>query len=325
MSLKKAVECVRKNKRFLITAHTNLEGDALGSELAFYRLLKALGKQALVVNDDKLPYGYEFLPDINCIKKLSARLKNLRFDCLAVLDCSDLHRTGQTYKLNTSAKPVLNIDHHISNSNFGKFNWVDARASSCSEMIYRLFKALGVPIDQKSAMLLYVGILTDTGSFRYPNTTSDTHKAVADLLKHDLDVTRIYKKVYENMPFCDSKLLSQILPKMKAELNGKVIWFEIKKSILSANKIISIDLTDKVLGFARAIQGVEVVALFKENLKFRDEIRVNLRSQGKIDVNKIAGFFGGGGHKTASGCTIKGKIDQARKKVLSKIKEAFRK
>lgn len=322
MSLKKTAACVKRNKSFLITAHTNLEGDALGAELAFYRLLKKLGKSAVILNEDNIPPGYKFLPDLDKILVLRKGLKKIKFDCFAALDCSGLKRTGEVYKLNTGQKTVLNIDHHISNEKFGDVNWVDPSASSCSEMIYRLYKALRVPLDKNSATFLYVGMLTDTGSFRYSNTASLTHAAVSELLRYGLNIPRIYKNIYENIPFCDMKLLVKLLTKMKLQAGGRVFWLQIRRNSLSSRKL-SFDLSEHILSFARAIAGVEVAVLFKENLADRGEIRANFRSCGKIDVNKIARFFGGGGHKTASGATINGQIDEVRKKVLAKIKESF--
>ena len=213
MSLRKAVECIKRNKHFLISSHTNLEGDALGSELAFYLLLKKLGKSAVIVNEDDVPYGYDFLPGKDIIRRYKDNMKVPDFDCFAVLDCSGLRRTGEVYRLNLKAKkPVLNIDHHISNERFGALNWVEPDASSCAEMVYKLYKKLGIPFDKDSATLLYTGLLADSGSFRYSNTTSFTHKAAAELLRYGLDVVYIYKKVYEEVPFEDMRLLTKILP-----------------------------------------------------------------------------------------------------------------
>ena len=322
MSLEKVIDCLKRHKSFLITSHANPEGDALGSELAFYNLLKKLSKRAVVVNEDKLPYGYDFLPKKNIIKKFRKNMQRIEFDCFVVLDCSDLSRSGEVYKINLGQKPILNIDHHISNQMFGDVNWLEPNSSSCCEMIYKLYKKLRISIDKDTAISLYTGILTDTGSFRYTNTTGFTHRAVAELLRHSLDIIEIYKNIYENIPFLDMKLLSKVLPRMRQGAGGKIIWFQIKRSMLKDKKS-SFDLSEHILSFGRAIKDAEVVVLFKENLGVKDEVRVNLRSQGKIDVNKIASFFGGGGHKAASGATIRGRLDQVRKKVLAKIREAL--
>lgn len=319
MSIEKVIACIKKNKNFLITAHTHLEGDALGSELAFCRLLKKLGKSATIINEDKVPIRYDFLPGINRVRKIKKDDRDLRFDCFSALDCSDLKRCGSVSCLNSANKPVLNIDHHISNLRFGAVNWVEPKASSCCEMIYKLYKRMKIPLDRNTALVLYAGILTDTGSFRYPNTTSSTHRAVAELTEHKLDIAQIYKHSYENMSLGEFRLLVKILPGLHNIDQGKVAWFQIKNELIRHKKI-SFDLADTLLSFARAIKGVEICAVFKENLGVKDEIRVNLRSQGRVDVNKIAKFFGGGGHKTASGCTIRGSIDNVRKIVLKKIR-----
>lgn len=323
MSLEKTISCIKTNNNFLITTHTNLEGDALGSELAFYRLLEAYGRRAIIINEDSLPYGYDFLPDINIIKKFSRYKKRIKFDCFVTLDCSDLKRCGRVFELNTEGIPILNIDHHISNTGFGDVNWIEPYVSSTCEMIYKLYKKMRLPLDRDTAISLYAGILADTGSFHYSNTSSFTHKAVSELMKYNLDTVRIYKSVYENIPFQDMELLSQILPTMRLDLQGKIIWFQIKRNLLK-NKRISFDLTEYILSLGRAIKGTEVAVLFKENLGQEDEVRVNLRSQCKVDVNKIARFFGGGGHKTASGFTIKGRIEDVRRKVLNKIRDSFK-
>ncbi len=325
MSIEKAMACIKKYNNFLISAHTNPESDALGSEFAFYNLLKKLGKGAIILNEDDIPPACSAIfanVDIK-IEKYKSNLSEIDFDCFVALDCADSKRTGEVYRINTRNKPVLNIDHHISNSMFGNINWVSSAASSCAEMIYMLYKRLGVPLDKETALFLYAGMLSDTGSFHYSNTTSFTHKAVSELLKYGLNITQIYKNIYEDIPYQDMKLLNKILLGMRRCAGGKVVIFEVKRNLLKNKKII-FDLPDEVLRFGRAIKDVEVVALFKENLGVKDEVRVNLRSQGNIDVNKIASFFGGGGHKAASGATIKGKIEDVRKKVLAKISESLK-
>jgi len=324
VSLKKVVALIRKNNNFLITSHTNPEGDALGSELAFYMLLRKLAKSAVIVNEDELPYGYNFLPESQNIKKFRYRpRRRIQFDCLVLLDCSDLRRTGEVYRVNVENKPILNIDHHISNEKFGLVNWVEPYSSSTSEMIYKLYKKMGIPLDREAALCLYAGIMTDTGSFRYSNTSSSTLRIASELLKFNLDTVQIYKNLYENIPYEDIKLLSKILPKMRRGMAGRLVWFQIEHNLLK-NKKLSFDLSEHVLTFGRLIKDVEVCVLFKENLGVKNEIRINLRSQGKVDVNKIASCFGGGGHKTASGATIHGKLDTVIKKVLAKIKESLR-
>ncbi|MFA5090130.1 MAG: bifunctional oligoribonuclease/PAP phosphatase NrnA [Candidatus Omnitrophota bacterium] len=318
MSLEKISAEIRKHKTFLITSHMNPEGDALSSELAFYRLLDALGKKAVIVNADDTPVQYGFLPWSEKIRKFNHKVKGLRFECFVVLDCSDLSRCGEVASLSRAGVPVVNIDHHISNQMFGAVNWVEPFISSASEMVYQLYKGLGLSLDKKTALLLYTGILTDTGSFRYSNTRPSTHQAAADLIGHGLDIPQIYKYAYENISLADVRLLNKILSTTRCRFDGKVAWAEIPRALLKEQHLF-FDVGEYVLSILRGIKGVEVAVLFKENMGNKNEIRINLRSQGKINVNKIAAIFGGGGHKTASGCTVVGSIGKVKSLVLNKI------
>ena len=320
MSLKKAAECVRKNNSFIITSHTNVEPDALGSELAFYSLLKKLKKRAVVVNAEKVPLEYSYMRGVEKIKVLSPALKKAKFDCFAIVDCSGLSRCGKAGVMSSRAGSILNIDHHISNDYFADVNWVEPRASSASEMVYSLFKYMRVPLDKPTARLLYLGILTDTGSFRYSNTTGDTHRIAAELLKYGLDASAIYREAYSNIPFRQMRALGEALTGIKIDRCGKLAWLSLKNNF-NGRKEESFDLSEQLLSLMRAIRGVEVAVLFRKDFSGKGFVRVNLRSQGKLDVNKIAGEFSGGGHRTASGCTIAGALEKAEKKVLSKIKE----
>lgn len=320
MSLNEVCRNIKKYNNFLITAHTSPEGDALGSVLGFYNIVKRLGKQATIIIDDRLPYGYDFLPGIKSIRHLGKKLESIKFDCLVVLDCADLKRTGRVYKLNKNRQLILNIDHHVSNKIFGDVNWVDAQASSCSEMIYRLHKRLHLEIDKNTALVLYTGLMTDTGSFRYSNTASSTFSAAAELMKFGINVAQIYRYTYENITSQEAKLLLKFLSKIRFFGQRKIATFQIDSKLYKGKRV-GLDLADQVLSFGRAIKGVQVVVLFKHNLGLKSQVRVNLRSQGKVDVNKVAAFFGGGGHKTAAGCTVLGSFSVVRRKIIAKINQ----
>jgi phosphoesterase RecJ-like protein len=321
MSIEKTIACIKRSKRFLIATHINMEGDALGSELAFYKLVRSLGKEAVLVNDDAIPYGYEFLPKLPLIKRYNHELKVGEYDCFVAVDCSDLHRTGQAGRL-AAGKTVLNIDHHISNSYFGTVNWVDPDACCCCELIYRLYKKMRVAFDAESALYLYVGILTDTGSFRYTNTNASTHLMVSELLGYGIDVASVWRNIWGTIPYSDLVLLTKILPTMQRDAGGKAVFFEVRKDAYRSKEKVLFDLSENILSFGRSMKGVEVVVLFKENLKIDNEVRVNFRSQGKVDVNRIAKEFGGGGHKTAAGATVKGTLPAIRKKVIAAVRKA---
>lgn len=314
---RKLVEAIRKNKKFVITAHVNLEGDALGSELALCRLLRAMGKNALVINEDATPCEYDFLPGSDKIIQYRDNMKKPDFDCFVAIDCSNLKRCGEVYRLNDKNRPLINIDHHISNDFFGRINWVQPQLSSACEMVFWLYKKMGVALTRESALCLYAGILTDTGSFRYNNTTSSVHGIVARLLKYGINAADIYRRIYSSIPAQDMRLLTEILPRMRFLCGGRIVWFAVEAAILKRRKA-TFDLGESILNFGRSIRGAEVVILFKENLGEKKEVRVNFRSHGKVDVNRIAREFGGGGHPTASACTVSGSLSGVCAAVLKK-------
>lgn len=327
MSLKKVIEALKQNSKFLITSHINLEGDALGSELALAKLLEDEGKSVIIVNEDRIPKEYSFLPGIKDIKilkedftYLSENLKDFRV--FIVLDCSDLNRCGKVKNLITKDKLILNIDHHKANKKFGKINWLEEKSSSCCEMIFKLYKELNKSIKRDIALLLYTGILTDTGSFRYPNVTHFTHNVVSELLQFKLPISNIYHHIYESVPYSDIKLIPQILSSLKKDASGKPIFYlNMDREILKRKKS-HYDLTENILSIIRSIKGGELFILFKEVNP--EEIRVNLRSKGKFDVAKLARYFGGGGHRTAAGCTIKKNLEEATLLVLEKTKKLWK-
>ncbi|MDD3234539.1 MAG: bifunctional oligoribonuclease/PAP phosphatase NrnA [Candidatus Omnitrophota bacterium] len=316
--MKKAVECIRNNKSFLVTMHVNMEGDAVGAALAFCLLAEKLGKKTAVINDDPVPQVYSFLPGTSRITRTPARPLS-GFDCFVAVDCSDLKRCGKAGETARGARCVLNIDHHVSNVKFGSVNWVDPSSSSASEMIYDLYRRMKVPLDKDSALLLYTGIMTDTGSFRYTNTSDRTHLAAAEMMRCGAVPADVYRRIYEASSFSDMQALARILGTMKRDQSGKLVWFAVERSMMPRRRM-SMDLTEQILNYARSVKEAEVVVLFRENFGAKGGIRVNFRSRGRIDVNNIAGMFGGGGHATASGCTVAGGMKAAVRKVLSAVK-----
>jgi phosphoesterase RecJ-like protein len=318
---KKLLGALRKkqNKVFLVSAHIGLEGDALGSELALASLLKRLGKEVIILNQDETPMEYSFLPGLGSIRH-KANLPD--YDVGVLVDCSDISRIGKAAKAFRKDRLLVNIDHHISNTLFGDINWVKPNASCASEMVYELFKALNVKINRAEAICLYTGILADTGSFKYSATSSFTHLAASELLKHDLDVYGIYRHIHESLDAHTVKALGKVIETLKVAQKGKLAWLELKNGLIKKEPALA-EMTDDIIHFARAIKGVEVALLFKE-IKAGGEVRVNLRSSGRVDVNKLAGLFGGGGHKMASGCTLKGSLKDVVNRFIGEAQRRIR-
>jgi phosphoesterase RecJ-like protein len=308
-SLKEIVDKIKSSKSFLITAHVSLEGDALGSELATYALLRKLGKRVVVFNNDHTPPIYKFLPHSGVIRN---NLKGDKFDVAMVLDCSDSSRTGKVKDYLSQAKCIINIDHHVSNTFFGDINWVDSKASSACQILYRLCEKMKI-MDKNIALCLYTGIFTDTGNFTYTNTTKETHKIVSNLMHYGVCPRLIYENVHSLCEDKDLKLIGKIISHLKFDTSRKICW-----AVINKWEDKDYDLTEVIFSVMRLLKNVEVLILFKKVEK--NKIRVNFRSRPTVDVNRIAQFFGGGGHKSASGTTIEGEISQAEKKVISFVK-----
>lgn len=313
---KKVLKEINKHKNFLVTSHINPEGDSIGSQLAFLYLLKVMGKNARILNSQKPGPRYKFLP--NSKKILTKINKGIRYDAICFLDCADMKRIGRIYEVIDLSKPKINIDHHLSNTRFGNVNLIDSHASSTAEILYMLFKEAKVKINKETAICLYTAILTDTGSFNYSNVTSFTHKVVSCLIDAGVDTNNIYKKVYEEIFPSAMRLLGSALSTLKLSPDKRIAWIQITKDMLKKCGAGLADQED-FINFPRSIKGVKIAILFTEIAP--KKIKVSLRSNDIIDVNEIASHFGGGGHQKASGCTIKGSLCEAKKKVLSEIRK----
>ncbi|MCM8792076.1 MAG: bifunctional oligoribonuclease/PAP phosphatase NrnA [Candidatus Omnitrophica bacterium] len=317
--IEKIIYQIKLNKNFLLTSHLNLEGDAIGSLLAMRDILLFFKKRVSVVIQDKIPEEYRFLPHINAIRNIK-NIKLSDYDVLITLDVSDEKRCQKVIDLFPQNKTIINIDHHISNTRFGKINWIDSNASSTVEMIYKLYKRLNIALNKKRALWLYVGLLTDTGSFRYPNTNAGSLKLAGKLINYGLNISNIYQNIYYTFNLNEIKIIAQILSTLKSDMNQRLVWFKMKREFFKKDKP-KRDLADEILNLGRLIKKAEVIVLFKEDLSERNIIHVNLRSKNKIDVDRFARYFGGGGHRTASGCNIKGDLEKVENMVIKKIKE----
>lgn len=318
--MKEVIEAIKKYNSFLITSHVNLEGDSLGSQLAMKELLQNLGKVAFIVDSDPVPEHYKFLPQADGI--LNNIDKQKKFDAALVLDCPTLNRAGRVRDLISKDKPIINIDHHISNEKFGKVNWVDTNASSAGEMVYRIFKEMNEPLTKEIALSLYIAILTDTGSFNYDNTSSLTHEIAGELLGYGLEPALVSESVYERRSIEDIKFLGLALSNIKVNKKGDIAYLEVTKKMIKDSGA-DASKAEGLVNYARSIDNVKVAILFRENSKDAGSINVSFRSKGDVDVNRIASFFGGGGHVRAAGCIAAGTLAEVEKKVLAKVEETL--
>jgi len=314
-SFKTVLSAIRSHQKFLVTTHHNPDADALSSALVMAMFLKSLGKQAIVLNEDACPEWLKFLPGASMFKKVGPKIK-ADHDAAIVLDCGDLKRSGGVAKYIQDSKLLINIDHHVTNDRFGTINVVDAKASSTCEMVFDLLKEAGYKLNKNAAMLLYAGIMTDTGSFRYENTSAHSHAVVEKLMAFKFSAARMYDRLYIGIPVKDMKIFTDVIHKAQLLNGNKVYCVSLSKSVV-ARFSKSFDLKEKIFTFLRSIEGIEVVVILTEMSP--KEIRVNLRSQNDFDVASLAQQFDGGGHRKAAGCKIYEPLAQAQKTICKAI------
>ncbi|MBI5415239.1 MAG: bifunctional oligoribonuclease/PAP phosphatase NrnA [Candidatus Omnitrophica bacterium] len=318
--IKKIIRTIRDNRTFLISTHVNPDPDALGSELALAGYLRGLGKKVHIVNEAPVLARFYFLPGVDRIKSYEGGMK-VGYDAAIVLDCGELERVGKVRRLVPPGKTVINIDHHITNDFFGDLNLVDAKASSTAEVIYALIQEGEGRLTRDVALNLYIGIMTDTGSFRFENTTARAHHIAGDLMRFNFSVKDLYRKVYASIPRADLKQFVKLMSRFEVLFGGKVVCLELSRKTISRFSK-QFDLRDAIFQFLRSMRGVEVVVIFTQVGKART--RVNLRSTEKFDVAALASHFRGGGHQRASGCSIEKDMKGARRDLLARLGESLR-
>ncbi|MCF6464692.1 DHH family phosphoesterase [Clostridium sp. Cult2] len=313
-----AVKLIKKYNNIYIVSHVQPDGDNIGSTLALAMAIKKLKGNVKVIKVDNIPSDYEFLPGIDMIKDYSL---DESIELLISLDSSDLDRLGLGKEFALKAKKVINIDHHITNNNFGDINIVSPSSAATGEIIYELIKKMEVDFNKDIATCLYTAISTDTGGFIYSNTTYKTHLIIAELLKLGIDADNININLYQNRSMARTRLFIDSLKKMETFLGGKVGLVVITQEMLKINESTMED-TEGIISFIREIDSIEVACLLKEIDE--NEVKVSLRSKKQIDVSKICNKFNGGGHVRAAGCTIYEKIYNAKEMILEEIFSNFR-
>lgn len=313
MILNKIGDIIKQNKNFAIVSHILPDGDAIGSTLGLYNFLVETGKEVDAFNPDKLPSKFDFLPGFSDIKD---KFISKHYDCVFVLDCSDKDRLGHLVEILNMANVVINIDHHISNDLFADINYVDTNAGAVGEIIYNLIRINGFEISHNTAMCLYTSIVTDTGGFKYSNTTSMTLNIAGDLINTGIDFPEINRILFDTLTAQQVKLLSKVTSTLELYKDNEIAVLHVTKDMMEECGADENDASDMV-NYARDIDTVEVGVFIKEAEK--GKYRVSLRSKKKIDVRIIAEKFNGGGHIRAAGCTIYGDLNEVRTKVLSEI------
>lgn len=305
-SLQAVLDVLRCGQRFLVCSHTRPDGDSVGSTIALGMLLQQMGKRADLVSADHIPTIYSTLPGVESIR--TVQRADGPFDAVILLECDTLQR-ARLHGLQSFFQ--INIDHHATGRPFAHLNWIDREAASAGEMVYRLALAAGAAITPAMATCLYTTVLTDTGGFCYGNTRASTFAFAHQLVVAGADPIRIARDVYFSMATSRLLLLGAALANLKRE--GRLAWLFVTQHDMIRSCAAEEDC-EGIVNFALSIAGVEA-AFFLRELADRS-IRVSLRGKGQIDVASIASRLGGGGHRSAAGCTLPGPLPRALDEIL---------
>lgn len=312
-----AKEKILESKKICIASHVQPDGDNIGSMLALGLALKKINKEVYMVKTDPIPSDFMFLPGAESIKALD---DNTNIDLFIALDSSDEERLGHNKKLIDTANFVINIDHHISNTNYGDINIVDSNSGSTAELIFKMIKILGIEIDKDIGTCIYTGISTDTGSFMYDNTRPETHLIAAELLNIGIDRKSVILNIYQSKSMKKTKLFIKTLENLETYFDNKIAVVQVTNDILLETGA-KMEETEGIVSFIRDIKSVEVAIMLKELKK--NEIKVSMRSKKYVDVSKICSKFSGGGHIRAAGCTIYNSLDVAKESLILELKKVL--
>ncbi|MBM3279204.1 MAG: bifunctional oligoribonuclease/PAP phosphatase NrnA [Candidatus Handelsmanbacteria bacterium] len=307
-----ALAFARSGKNFVLTSHINCDGDGVAGCLALQTILRSLGKEARVILPDPPNLQYNFLAGWEGIETAAAQAPERKAEHLIVLDCPSLTRIGVIKEYVDEGTRVLVLDHHQDSQPFGHVNLTTTKASSSSELVYHLGAALGYQLTPAVAEQLYMGILFDTGGFRYALTTPVTLEVGAQLVRAGARLDFVADRLFNNQSLPVLKLLGRALESLQLYCGDRVAVVHLSHADLDGG-IGHVD----VVNYGLMVQSVEISVALKEQTP--GQYRVSLRSRERIDVRAIAAVFDGGGHTRAAGCRLEGSTDKVRAQLLAEI------
>lgn len=309
--MKEVIEKIKNARSVAVLPHINEDPDALGSCFAFTKAMQALGKEAVCYVSEELPCRFDFIGGDYVIYNGGAAGEH---DLCVCIDCGDILRLGDRVNLFNEIGNTANIDHHITNTNFADANYVDGNASAAGEILCELLPLAGVKVDDEIARFLYIAICSDTGCFKFSNVSPKTLRLIADLLEYDFDHSEIARLLFDSETFNIIKFKAEIMLGIESYADGLITVVELPEELIEKYEIPLNDVPN-VVDIPRSVEGSEVALSFKHK---GGGIGVNFRSNKYVDVSAVAVKFGGGGHKRAAGCTVKGKdMKTVKREVIS--------
>lgn len=307
--MEEVIKLIRKAEKAAIIPHIKADGDAIGSCLAMRAALKKIGVSAVIYVEEPVEKRLRFLD-----KDIAVLYDGEPADCdtCIALDCGDLTRVSRRRPILDAAKQVVNIDHHKTNTFFGDANYVEPEASSTGEILFKLFREMGIGIDYEIAKFLYESICSDTGCFAYSNTSPATFRIAAELVEYGIDHAEIARQLFDCEELESELMKAELTSRIHSYYDGRLRLVAISEAETAKYGMKPEDIQDLV-NLPRRIRGTEIAAALKQ---YDGKIRGSLRSNGSADVAAVAQVFGGGGHTKAAGCTIEADNLEAAEKMV---------
>ncbi|MBY0010054.1 DHH family phosphoesterase [Paenibacillus typhae] len=316
-SLQQTREFLLEHDDYLVVSHVQPDGDAVSSTLAVGWLLSCLGKKYTMLNEGPIPKRMEYLWHAGEIVNLADGELPRQYSNIICVDCADFQRVGLTQRYFASDARIVNIDHHPTNNGYGLVTLIKPDAAATAEILFDLLKTFQVEWDLDIATAIYTGLLTDTGGFRYTNTSPKVMAAVSELLAMGVNGPELAENLLEEMTLAQVKVLNRALNTLQLSPEGDIAWLYVTPQDMIDCGAANEDL-EGIVNYPRNIRGVEVGILFK--VIDEHAVKASLRSAGKVDVAALAQVFGGGGHTRAAGARIGGTLDEAVALVLQEVR-----
>lgn len=316
--MKEIIEILNSSRRIFVATHVNPDGDAVGSLVAMGLALEAAGKRVVMYNESPIPTPYRFLSGVDRVIHDPGAVDGC--DTAMIIDCGDLHRMGRMAVEMENFPVLINIDHHATNSGFGHYRLIDRKACASAEIVYRIIRELGVSITRSIATALYTGILTDTGSFRFANTSRETFSLCETLVAAGADPSDVARHLYGQYSIGRLKLLNMAIDSIEISRNGKLSLMALTQLMLAETGTVPEDI-DGMINYARRIEDIDVAVLIREKRNGscpagnNRPFQVSLRSNGAVDVAAIAATLGGGGHPTAAGFQVEATLNDIKERM----------
>lgn len=312
------VEALRPAKRVAIVSHRDPDGDTIGSAIALGLALESLGKHVTLHCADPVPSSFAFLGGT---ERIRSDVPDADIDLLITVDHGDIARSKLPLR---AGLPLVNIDHHASNTRFGTVNWVDATSAATGEMVARLIDALGVPWTPTMATATLLAVMTDTGSFQFPNTDGRALEVAARCISRGADLNAITYNFFRSRRFEAMRLWGEAFSRMQREDDGRLVWTWVTRDDVERSAAKEEDVAGLVEQLARST-GMRITLLFNE--QGPAQVKISCRTvpfEPLIDASALMGRFGGGGHARAAGALVPGSLDEVKARVLDEARAALR-